>query len=258
MANALTLYEVEDRVATLTLNNPARRNALSSAMMREMRAAVRRADGDAGVRVLIIAAVGSVFSAGHDLRELRDCDREGGAALFAACTDLMESIRLMSKPAIAQVQGLATAAGCQLAATCDLAVASENAAFATPGVDIGVFCSTPSVPLSRAVPTKVAMRMLLTGEPISAREALAAGLVNEAVPAADLRSATMALARKVASAPPSAVSMGKAAFYKHVEMDIPQAYDLARRVMVENLRHPDGQEGVSAFLEKRKPAWRDE
>lgn len=257
MANALTLYEVEDRVATLTLNNPARRNALSSAMMREMRAAIRRADGDAGVRVLIIAAVGSVFSAGHDLRELRDCDREGGAALFAACTELMESIRLMSKPAIAQVQGLATAAGCQLAATCDLAVASEDAAFATPGVDIGVFCTTPSVALSRAVPTKIAMRMLLTGEPLSAREALSAGLVNEVSPPAALRAAAMRLARKVASAPPSAIAMGKSAFYRHVALDFPEAYALAQRVMADNAQHPDGQEGIGAFLEKRKPAWRE-
>lgn len=257
MPNTLTIYEVDDRVATLTLNNPARRNALSSAMMREMRAAIRRADGDPDVRVLVIAAVGSVFSSGHDLRELRDGDREDNVILFAACTELMESIRLMGKPAIASVQGLATAAGCQLAATCDLAVASEDAAFATPGVDIGVFCTTPSVALSRAVPTKAAMRMLLTGEPISAREALDAGLVNEVAPPADLRAATMELARKVASAPPSAVSIGKAAFYKHIEMDIPQAYALAQRAMVENLQHPDGQEGISAFLEKREPAWRE-
>ena len=257
MPNPLTIYEVEGRVATLTLNNPARRNALSSAMMREMRTAIRRADGDPDVRVLVIAAVGSVFSSGHDLRELRDGDREDNAILFAACTELMESIRLMGKPAIASVQGLATAAGCQLAATCDLAVASEDAAFATPGVDIGVFCTTPSVALSRAVPTKAAMRMLLTGEPISAREALDAGLVNEVTPPADLRAATMELARKVASAPPSAVSIGKAAFYKHIEMDIPQAYALAQRAMVENLQHPDGQEGISAFLEKREPGWRE-
>lgn len=258
MSNPLILYEVEDRVASLTMNNPARRNALSAEMTREMRAAVRDAEDDPDVHVLIIAAVGSVFSSGHDLRELLDGDREDNAMAFAACTELMESIRLMGKPAIASVQGLATAAGCQLAATCDLAVASENAAFATPGVDIGVFCTTPSVALSRAVPTKVAMRMLLTGEPISAREALEAGLVNQVVSSDELRAATMELARKVASAPPSAVSMGKAAFYKHVEMDIPQAYGLAQRVMVENLRHPDGQEGVSAFLEKRRPAWRDE
>ena len=254
----LTIYETEDRVATLTLNNPARRNALSSEMMREMRAAVRRAQEDPRVRVLIIAAVGSAFCSGHDLRELRDGDREDNALVFAACTELMESVRLMGKPAIASVQGLATAAGCQLAATCDLVVASEDAAFATPGVDIGVFCTTPSVALSRAVPAKVAMRMLLTGEPISAREALEAGLVNQIASPADLRAATMELARKTASAPPAAIAMGKAAFYKHIDMDIPQAYDLAQRVMVENLRHPDGQEGVSAFLEKREPSWRKE
>ncbi len=257
MSNALTLYEAERRVATLTMNNPARRNALSSEMMREMRAAIQDAQDDPGVRVLIIAAVGPVFSSGHDLRELRDGDREDNAILFAACTELMESIRLMGKPAIARVQGLATAAGCQLAATCDLAVASEDAAFATPGVDIGVFCTTPSVALSRAVPTKTAMRMLLTGEPLSARDALAAGLVNEVTPPDDLNAATMALALKVAEAPPSAVSMGKTAFYKHAALDFPQAYNLAQRVMVENVQHPDGQEGVSAFLEKRKPSWRE-
>ena len=182
MSSPLTLYEADGRVAWLTMNNPARRNALSSEMMREMRAAIRDAEDDPDIRVLVIAAAGPVFCSGHDLRELRDGDREDNAMLFAACTALMESIRLMGKPAIASVQGLATAAGCQLAATCDLAVASENAAFATPGVDIGVFCSTPSVALSRAVPTKTAMRMLLTGEPISAREALAAGLVNEVTP----------------------------------------------------------------------------
>lgn len=255
MANALTLYEVEDRVATLTMNNPARRNALSSAMMSEMLAAVRRAEEDPDVRVLIIAAVGSVFSSGHDLRELRDGDREDNAILFAACTELMESIRLMSKPAIARVQGLATAAGCQLAATCDLAVASDEAAFATPGVDIGVFCTTPSVALSRAVPTKIAMRMLLTGEPLTAREALSAGLVNEVSPPADLPAAAMELARKVASAPPSAIAMGKSAFYKHAALDWPQAYALAQRVMVDNVHRPDGQEGISAFLEKRNPSW---
>ena len=257
MANALTLYDVEDRVATLTMNNPARRNALSSEMMREMLSAVRRAEDDPGVRVLIIAAAGPVFSSGHDLRELRDGDREDNALVFAACTELMESIRLMSKPAMAQVQGLATAAGCQLVATCDLAVASEDAAFATPGVDIGVFCSTPSVALSRAVSTKIAMRMLLTGEPITAREALSAGLVNEVAPPDRLRAAAMELARKVASAPPSAIAMGKSAFYKQAALDWPQAYALAQRVMVENLRHPDGREGVSAFLEKRTPSWRE-
>ena len=256
VANALTLYEVDRRVATLTMNDPARRNALSSRMMREMLAAVRSAQDDPAVRVLIIAAAGPVFSSGHDLRELRDGDREDSAILFAACTELMESLRLMGKPTIAQVQGLATAAGCQLAAACDLAAASEDAAFATPGVDIGLFCTTPSVALSRAVPTKTAMRMLLTGEPISAREALAAGLVNEVAPPEELRAAAMSLALKLAEAPPSAVSMGKTAFYKHIALDFPQAYDLAQRVMVENLQRPDAREGISAFLEKRKPAWR--
>ena len=169
---------------------------------------------------------------------------------------MMETIRLLPKPVIASVQGLATAAGCQLAATCDLAVASEDAAFATPGVDIGLFCTTPGVAVGRAVSQKVAMEMLLTGEPLSARAAMDAGLVNRVVPPSDLADATMELARKVASAPTSAVAIGKPAFYQQMAMDRPAAYQLAQRVMVENLQHPDAAEGIAAFLEKRAPSWK--
>ncbi len=255
MSEPLTLYEVQDGIATLTLNSPARRNALSSEMLEEMLAAIRLSEDDPAARVLIIAAAGPVFSSGHDLRELSQGSRESQTLVFALCTKVMEAIRLLRKPVIASVQGLATAAGCQLVATCDLAVASEDAEFATPGVDIGVFCTTPSVALGRAVPTKVAMQMLLTGEPISAQDALKAGLVNRVAPSAELGRATRDLARKLASAPASAVAMGKTAFYAQAALDRPQAYSLAQRVMVENLQHPDGREGVSAFLEKRPPRW---
>ena len=215
----------------------------------------RSAKGDDDVRVVVIRAEGPVFSSGHDLRELVEGDVEDQTILFGRCAELMEAVRLLPKPVIAQVQGLATAAGCQLAATCDLAVASEDAGFATPGVDIGLFCTTPGVALGRAVSTKRAMEMLLTGQPISAMEALGAGLVNRVVPADRLEAETMALAEKVASAPRSAVAIGKSAFYRQMALDRPQAYELAGRVMVENLQTADAKEGIGAFLEKREPKW---
>ena len=255
MSTALVIYDVHDGVASLTLNRPERRNALSSAMMSELRRCLRTADGDETVKVVVIAARGPVFSSGHDLRELADSDREEQTLIFGLCTELMESIRLLAKPVIAQVQGLATAAGCQLVATCDLAVASEDAAFATPGVDIGLFCTTPSVALGRAVLAKRALEMLFTGEPMTAHDALAAGLVNRVVPADDLERQTLELARKVASAPASTIAMGKSAFYRHMALDWPEAYALAQSVMVENLQHTDAKEGIAAFLEKREPKW---
>ena len=210
---------------------------------------------DADVKVVVIGARGTAFCSGHDLRELADGDREEQSLVFAQCTGLMEAIRLLPKPVIASVQGLATAAGCQLVATCDLAVASEDAAFATPGVDIGLFCTTPGVAVGRAVSQKLAMEMLLTGEPLPARAALEAGLANRVVPAAELAEATMELARKVAAAPASAIAFGKPAFYRQMELDRPSAYELAQRVMVENLQHPDAAEGIGAFLEKREARW---
>ncbi len=255
MPENLTLYKVRDGIAVLTLNNPRRRNALSSAMMDELLGHLEDAREAEEVRVVLIRAEGPVFSSGHDLRELSEGDVEDQTILFARCTKLMEVIRLLPKPVIAQAQGLATAAGCQLVASCDLAVASEDAAFATPGVDIGLFCTTPAVALGRAVPLKRAMEMLLTGQPISAEEALSAGLVNRVVPADRLDEETLALAKKVASAPTSAVAIGKSAFYRQMAMDRPQAYELAQRVMVENLQTPDAKEGIGAFLEKREPRW---
>ncbi len=255
MPESLTLYEVRDEIAFLTLNNPRRRNALSLAMMDEMLGHLGSAKDDDEVRVVVIRAEGSVFSSGHDLRELAEGDIEDQTILFARCTELMEAVRLLPKPVIAQVQGLATAAGCQFAVTCDLAVASQDASFATPGVDIGLFCTTPAVALGRAVPMKRAMEMLLTGQPISAEDALKAGLVNRVVPADRLDEETLALAEKVASAPMSTVAIGKSAFYRQMAMDRPQAYELAQRVMVENLQTVDAKEGIGAFLEKREPKW---
>ena len=255
MKDTLTLYETADGIAFITLNDPARRNPLSSAMMRELLDRLRSAERDAGVRVVALRAKGPAFSAGHDLRELANGDIEEQTAVFDLCTRLMESVRLLPKPVIAQIGGIATAAGCQLVATCDLAVASTDAAFATPGVDIGLFCTTPGVALGRAVPRKRAMEMLLTGTPISADAALESGLVNRVVPPADLESETLALARKVASAPAGVVAIGKSAFHRQMALDRPSAYDLAQRVMVENLQTADAKEGISAFLEKRQPNW---
>ena len=255
MPENLTLYEIMGRIAVLILNNPRRRNALSLEMMDELLRRLDSAKRDDRVKVVVIRAEGPVFSSGHDLREVVESDLEEQTMLFARCTELMEAIRLLPKPVIAQTQGLATAAGCQLVATCDLAVASEDAAFATPGVDIGLFCTTPAVALGRAVPMKRAMEMLLTGQPISAEEALKSGLVNRVVPADALDEETMALAEKVASAPMSAVAIGKSAFYRQMAMDRPQAYELAQRAMVDNLQTPDAREGITAFLEKRQPRW---
>ena len=255
MSDPLVVQDVQEGIAVLTLNDPTRRNVLSSAMMEEFRQHLSGAEQSADVRVVVIAARGSVFSSGHDLRELAEGDREDQTLVFALCTELMESIRLLPKPVIASVQGLATAAGCQLVATCDLAVASEEAAFATPGVDIGLFCTTPAVAVGRAVPNKVAMEMLLTGESISAQEALKSGLVNRVVPADELAEATLSLALKIASAPTSTVSIGKSAFYRQMALNRPEAYQVAQKVMVDNLQHPDAAEGINAFLEKRQPEW---
>ena len=184
-------------------------------------------------------------------------DDEGNTVVFALCTEVMEAVRLLPQPVIAQVEGLATAAGCQLVASCDMAVASEDATFATPGVQIGLFCTTPGVALVRAVSPKKAMEMLLTGTPITAQDALSHGLVSRVVPADRLEEETMELARQVASASTYAVGLGKRAFYQQLEMDRPDAYELAQRVMVENLRADDAKEGIDAFLTKRAPTWSD-
>jgi enoyl-CoA hydratase/carnithine racemase len=244
-------------VRTLTLNRPQARNALSMDLMGAVLEALAAAVAEPAVKVVVLAAAGPVFSSGHDLRELRaNPTRETYAATFARCADMMKAIVRLSKPVIAKVQGMATAAGCQLVATCDLAVAVDEARFATPGVNIGLFCSTPMVALTRAVGRKPAMEMLLTGRPIDAAEALRLGLVNRVV-AADQLDATVAdLAAGIAAKSPLTVAIGKEAFYRQLEMDLDAAYAYAAEVMTTNMLAADAAEGIDAFLGKRPPVWR--
>ena len=255
MAEEPVLYELTDGIAVLTLNNPRKRNALSSAVLAALKSHLERIKHDPDVRVVVLRSEGPVFSSGHDLNEMVDGDVETYTSIFAECTEVMENIRLLPKPVIAQVPGLATAAGCQLVATCDLAVASETTTFATPGVQIGLFCTTPGVAVSRAVMPKKAMEMLLTGTPITAQEALEFGLVNRVVPPEELEESVMELARQISSSSSQTLAIGKPAFYQQLEMDRPAAYDFAQRVMVENLMAEDAREGIAAFLEKREPKW---
>ena len=249
-------YKLRDGVAVLTLNNPGRRNALSTELLGELRDRFREFEDDPGVRVVVLRSEGPVFSSGHDLNEMVDRDEEAYTGVFALCTEVMEAIRLLPKPVIAQVQGLATAAGCQLVATCDLAVAAESASFATPGVQIGLFCTAPGVALARSVPsTKRAMEMLLTGTPVSAAEALEIGLVNRVVADDELEEQVMDLAARISAASSQTLALGKPAFYRQIELDRPAAYEMAQKVMVDNLLKEDAREGISAFLEKREPRW---
>ena len=255
MAEEWVQYELVDGIAVLTLNNPRKRHALSSPVLEALKSHLDSIKQDREARVVVLRSDGPVFSSGHDLKEMVDRDEEVYAGIFAACTEVMEAIRLLPKPVIAQVQGLATAAGCQLVATCDLAVASETASFATPGVQIGLFCTTPGVAVGRAVMPKKALEMLLTGIPISAREALEFGLINRVVPPEELEEHVMALARQISSASARTLAVGKPAFYKQLEMDRPAAYGFAQQVMVDNLLEEDAQEGIAAFLENRDPQW---
>ncbi len=254
--NDILLRDDRDCVATLTLNRPAARNALSMGLMEALDAALADIAGDASVHVVIIDANGPAFCAGHDLREIRaNPVREAYEAVFALCSRLMQRIVRLPKPVIAQVHGVATAAGCQLVASCDLAVAADTARFATPGVDIGLFCSTPMVALSRAVGRKAAMEMLLTGDMVPADRARALGLVNRVVPQDALREATLALARQIASKSPLTVAIGKEAFYRQAETDLASAYEYASAVMTRNMLANDAREGIDAFLAKRAPHW---
>lgn len=245
----------DDGIAVLTLNNPNRRNALSFLTLLALERRLAEIAGDPDARVVVIRSEGPVFSSGHDLNELVNGEAEDYTAVFEACTRVMEAIRLLPKPVIAQVQGLATAAGCQLVATCDIAVAADTAAFATPGVQIGLFCTTPGVAVARSVMPKKAMEMLLTGKPISAREALEFGLISRIAPVDELEEQVDELARQIASASAHTLALGKAAFYQQIEMDRPSAYQFASKVMVDNLLADDAREGISAFLEKRQPVW---
>ena len=243
-------------VLRLTLDRPQQYNALSEEMLAALRAALDDAAADPAVRVVVIAAAGKAFCAGHDLRQLRrQPTPEYYHRVFAECARLMRQIRALPQPVIACVQGLATAGGCQLVASCDLAVAADSARFAASGINIGLFCATPAVPLSRNIGRKRAAEMLFTGEFIDAATACDWGLVNRVVPAAELDAAVAALCASIAAKPPAILAAGKALFYRQQEMGIEAAYQLAVQSMACNLLDPDAQEGVDAFLEKRPPRW---
>ena len=249
--------------ALLTLNRPAARNSLSEALIEALSGAFSAIASDKSIRAVIVAANGPAFSAGHDLKELssRRTDADGGRAYFAhimtRCSAMMQQIVHLPQPVIAAVHGVATAAGCQLVASCDLAIASTAAKFATPGVDIGLFCSTPMVALSRNVPRKVAMKMLFTGEMLSAEEAVHFGLVNQVVAPGTEREEALKLARKIASKSSHVLKIGKEAFYRQLEMPLAEAYRYASQVMTENMMARDAEEGLCAFIEKRPPKWED-
>ncbi len=259
----LLLRESTGGIAVLTLNRPSARNCLSEALILQLTKALAEAGADPATRAVVITANGPAFSSGHDLKELtaRRSDADGGRGYFAylmtLCSSMMQSIVLLPKPVIAAVQGIATAAGCQLVASCDLAIASDHARFATPGVDIGLFCTTPMVALTRNVGRKHAMEMLLTGEPISAERARDIGLINRVVAAGSERDAAIDLARQIATKSAHTLRLGKAAFYRQAEMGLADAYRLAAEVMTENMMAADAQEGIEAFIEKRAPTWQD-
>jgi len=255
MAYNTLLYETEPPLGILTLNRPNRRNALSLEMMLEMIDCLGHIAADPAVRAVILAANGKVFSSGHDLSEMVGRTINDYRRTFDVCAELMMKIQSIPQPVIAEVQGTATAAGCQLVATCDLAVAVEEASFATPGVKIGLFCTTPMVALSRAVGRKRALQMLMTGEPVDARTAADWGLINTVVPAAELRTRTRELATKLAAASPLTIAIGKQAYYTQIDLDQPKAYAYAKEIMSMNALAADAQEGISAFLGKRAACW---
>src|SRR6187431_1758522 len=263
VATPVLLREDADGIAVLVLNRPQARNSLSESLIAALTASLAEIAADKRVRAVVLAANGPAFSAGHDMKELtaRRSDADRGrtyfAALMNACSAMMQAIVQLPKPVVAAVQGVATAAGCQLVASCDLAVASEAASFATPGVDIGLFCSTPMVALSRNVPRKQAMEMLLTGEPVDATTAQSLGLVNRVVPSGTERDAAIALAQKVALKSAYTIKLGKEAFYRQAEMNLAEAYRYAAEVMTENMMARDAEEGIGAFIEKRAPKWQD-
>ena len=244
-----------ERIATLTLDRPDKRNALSLELMERLTCALDDIGKRSDVAVVILAANGSVFSSGHDLSELVDRSTREYQQIFDQCVDLMSTVQRIPQPVIAMVRGVATAAGCQLVATCDLAFAEEGASFGTPGVKIGLFCSTPMVAVSRAIGRKRALQLLLTGERISARTAAEWGLINEAVPAGELEERTRDVARQIVNASPLIVGIGKRAFYAQIEMDQHEAYDHTRDVMTMNALMADAHEGITAFLDKREPHW---
>ncbi|XP_021432968.2 enoyl-CoA hydratase domain-containing protein 3, mitochondrial isoform X1 [Oncorhynchus mykiss] len=253
-AEPLTVRQQNNGIRSITLNNPKKRNALSLSMLESLRGNIL-ADID-DLRVIVISAKGPVFSSGHDLKELTSAQgRDYHFKVFQACSEVMTLIQDIPVPVIAMVNGVATAAGCQLVASCDIAVVTEKSTFATPGVNVGLFCSTPAVAIGRAVPKKVAMEMLFTGSPISAQDALLHGLVSKVVPEERLEEETLAIARWVCQASRPVVALGKATFHRQMAQGRDAAYAIASRVMVDNLALRDGQEGIRAFIEKRKPVW---
>ena len=254
---AFLLREERDGIATLTMNRPQQMNLLTSGMLTALQDAFDSIQKNPDIRVVVLAATGKGFCAGHDLKEIRALGEPAKiAGLFTQCSRMMMTIQQLPQPVIAKVQGAAAAAGCQLVAPCDLAVAIDTAKFVTSGVNWGFFCSTPGVAIGRNLQRKHAMEMLLTGEPISAQRALEWGLVNRVVAADALDSKTLALARTIASKPPSTVVAGKRAFYQQMDMDLPQAYALAGQVISSDFAHPEGREGMNAFIEKRPPDWK--
>lgn len=263
MSDDPVLIDVAERVAVLTLNRPAALNALSDTMLAGLKAALVAASADPAVKVIVLKGAGRAFCAGHDLKEMQAARAapDGGAAafadLFARCAEVMELIPALPQPVIAQVHGIATAAGCQLVASCDMAVAAEDARFGVNGVNIGLFCSTPMVALTRNLPRKQAFEALVTGEFLSAARARELGLVNRVVPPGDLEAGALALAATVAAKLGAAVRIGKRAFYDQIALPLDQAYALTGRNMVENMLLPATGEGISAFIEKRPPGWRD-
>ncbi|XP_033726998.1 LOW QUALITY PROTEIN: enoyl-CoA hydratase domain-containing protein 3, mitochondrial-like [Pecten maximus] len=252
--NGYTITTEENGIRTICLNDPKKRNALSLRMLETLKTDLSHETD--GLRVIILSAKGPVFSAGHDLKELTTKEgRDYHRKVFQTCTDVMLMVQELPVPVIAQVSGLATAAGCQLVASCDIAVATDTSRFATPGVSVGLFCSTPAVAVGRSVPRKVAMEMLFTGHPISAQDALLHGLVSRVVPEDKLEETTMAIANRICETSKSVVALGKATFYAQMNLERKEAYTLTSKVMVENLSLGDGQEGIRAFIEKRKPSW---
>jgi enoyl-CoA hydratase/carnithine racemase len=260
MPEGLSYILVEDALpaVVITMNRAEQRNALSTGMMREITAALESASARPECRVIIIRGAGPAFSAGHDLKEMTNRSLEDEREIFSVCSWMMETIQRIPQPVIAAVQGMATAAGCQLVATCDLAVASESARFATPGVKIGLFCSTPMVAVSRNIGRKHALEMLLTGDAIDATTAAEWGLVNRVVRPENLHDEVLKLARQISSSSPLTIKIGKQAFYRQIDVDQGTAYRLMSETMAENAMTCDAQEGMSAFLEKRRPVWRGE
>ncbi len=262
-AAPVLLRERDGEIALLTLNRPAARNSLSEDLLAALSDAWREIASDRSIRAVVLAAEGPAFCAGHDLKELtgRRSDADGGRAYFrhimTTCSAMMQQIVNLPQPVIAAVQGVASAAGCQLVATCDLAIASRTAKFATPGVDIGLFCSTPMVALSRNVPRKLAMEMLLTGDMVTADRAAEIGLVNRVAAPGEERQAALALARQIASKSSYTVKIGKQAFYRQLELGLADAYNYASEVMTENMMARDAEEGICAFIDKRTPTWED-